>query len=428
MAGVHLWYGEQVSELRIDPDRLQRALGDLGELGAYDDTRSGLRGVNRLALTDADAEGRRLVMGWFESAGLAITVDAIGNVYARREGREPALAPVMAGSHIDSVPTAGRFDGCLGVLGALEVVRTLDDHKVSTRRPLVIAFFTEEEGCRFGTDMLGSAVATGRISLEDAHALTDHDGFSVGDELARIGFVGEAVPPKPHAYVECHIEQGPVTRTAGVDIGVVTGVQAIGWHEVRFFGRAAHAGTTPNDYRADAGMAAARLNLELRRMSRSGDFGAEMLATMGVVQHHPGVVNVVPGRSVCTVDLRNPDDVMMEKAETHLDAFLRTIEAEDGVCAERVQTAGTPRARFDDRVLALIEEQADALGLRSLSLLSGAGHDAQEWANVCKTAMIFVPGENDGISHNPRELSTPAQCQAGIDVLLRTLVALANEE
>ena len=258
-----------IGDVEIDDERLYGALEELGRIGAYQDAATGLSGVNRLALTDADAEGRRLVMRWFEQAGLEVTVDSIGNVYARRSGRDDLLAPVLIGSHIDSVPTAGRFDGCLGVLGGLEIVRALDQRGIETQRPLVVGFFTDEEGCRFGIDMLGSAVATGRVAIDDACALTDRDGMTVGDELARIGFRGDAdvSAMRPHAYVECHIEQGPVLARAGLDVGVVTGVQAISWQELTILGQSAHAGTTPIEVRRDPGLTAAKINLRMRELA-----------------------------------------------------------------------------------------------------------------------------------------------------------------
>ncbi|MDE2293024.1 MAG: M20 family metallo-hydrolase [Elusimicrobia bacterium] len=414
--------------LRVDAERLYKALHDLGTLGAYTDERTGLTGVNRLALTAADGEGRRLVVRWMKELDLDVSVDAVGNVYALRKGRED-LPPVMMGSHIDSVPTAGRFDGCLGVLGALEVIRTLDDNKVETRRPVVAAFFTEEEGCRFGTDMLGSATATGRIPLEKAYALKDAQGLTVKGELEKIGFVGKEPvgKRKPHAYLECHIEQGPSLRAEGFDIGVVTGVQAISWQELTITGKSAHAGTTPMEYRHDAGVAAARVNLRLREMIASGTFGKGMRATMGVIRPHPGMVNVVPGRVVCTVDLRHPEDEYMDEVEKELAAFLKTVAKEEGVEISARRTAKTPMAPFSEEVQDVIEGAANALGLSNRRILSGAGHDAQEWSRVCKTAMVFVPGEYDGISHNPREFSTREQCANGVNVLLGALQVLAEE-
>jgi len=414
----------------IDKQRLYDSLAELGAIGAYDDAETGLRGVNRLALTPADGEGRRHVVATMRALGLEVTIDRIGNVFGRRPGRSDALAPVMVGSHIDSVPTAGRFDGCLGVLGGLEVVRALDDAAIRTERPIVVAFFTDEEGSRFGTDMLGSAVATGRIRLEDAYAIRDRSGATVKGELAAIGFLGEAdehLTP-PHAYLECHVEQGPVLRAAGLDVGVVTGVQSISWHEVTIVGKAAHAGTTPMSMRADAGVAAARINLHLREMIASGRYGEEMRATMGAITPAPGLVNVVPGRVTATVDLRNPDDALMRAAETDLVAFYEEVARAEGVRVTWRQTARTPCVPFDPGLQAMIAAAADARGLSHARIVSGAGHDAQEMARVTRAAMVFVPGEHDGISHNPRELSTADQCGNGVSVLLDVVLRLADEK
>lgn len=415
--------------LRVDKQRLWRSLEALGEVGAYDDERTGLRGVNRLALTAADGAGRRHVVERMKELGLAITVDQIGNVYGRRPGTDERKKPVMSGSHIDSVPTAGRFDGCLGVLGALEVIRTLNERGVKTVRPIVAAFFTDEEGARFGTDMLGSAVATGRLDLEAAYALEDRDGLVLRDELEKIGFLGaaDANLDPPHAFVECHVEQGPILRAKGIDIGVVTGVQAISWHELTITGKSAHAGTTPMDLRADAGVAAARVNVRLREMIASGRYGKEMRATMGGVVPHPGLVNIVPGRCVATVDLRNPDDALMRAAEKDLIAFYDQVSREEKVEIRWRQTARTEFVPFAPAVQEQVARFASAFGLSHERIISGAGHDAQEMAKVCKTGMVFVPGEYDGISHNPREYSTPEQCENGVNVLANAILQFANE-
>jgi N-carbamoyl-L-amino-acid hydrolase len=421
-------YEKDLTGLRIDRDRLYRALKELGRIGSYHDERLGIDGVNRPALTPADGEGRRRVVAWMEELGLAVQVDRIGNVHGWRAGREPGLAPVTMGSHIDSVSTAGIFDGCLGVLGGLEVLRTLAEQGVQTRRPLVVSFFTEEEGARFGTDMLGSAVATGRIGLEEAYALQDRSGKRVVDELEAIGFRGQASErmTPPHAYVELHIEQGPILRARDLDIGVVTGVQSISWHELTITGQSAHAGTTPMELRRDAGVAAARINLELRRMIASGVYGPGMRATMGVVQPGPGLVNIVPGRCTATVDLRNPVDEHMRAAERDLLAFYDRVSEEERVEIRWRQTARTETVDFDAGVQERIARVAGRLGLRHERIVSGAGHDAQEIASICPTGMIFVPGEHDGISHNPRELSTPEQCANGANVLLQVVLELAD--
>lgn len=417
-----------MSSVSIDGARLYAQLAELGKIGSYTDERTGLRGVNRLALTAADGEGRRHVVAKMRELGLAVTIDQIGNVYGRREGTDRDAKPVLSGSHIDSVPTGGVFDGCLGVLGALEVIRTLDVARVKTKRPIVAAFFTDEEGARFGTDMLGSAVATGRLDLEAAYALTDRDGKKLRDELDAIGFIGptDVNLAPPYAYVECHVEQGPILKSKGLDLGVVTGVQSISWHELTIVGKSAHAGTTPMDLRADAGVAASRINLKLREMIASKRFG-EMRATMGAIVPHPGLVNIVPGRVIASVDLRNPDDEKMRASEKEIIAFYETVSREEKVQISWRQTARTEYVPFAKEVQERVAAAAGTRGLSHAPIISGAGHDAQEMARVCKTGMVFVPGEYDGISHNPREFSTEAQCANGVNVLLDVILGLANE-
>ncbi|MFJ3307509.1 Zn-dependent hydrolase [Streptomyces sp. NPDC086549] len=415
--------------ITVNGDRLWRSLMDLAEIGAYDDDRTGLRGVNRLALTDADAAGRRRVIGWMEEAGLTVRIDRMGNIYGRREGTDPTAAPVLTGSHIDSVATAGAFDGCLGVLGGIEVVRTLKERGISTRHPIEVGVFTEEEGVRFGTDMLGSAVAAGRLTLAYAHGLTDRDGLTLGGELVRTGFAGPARVrlDRPHAYVECHIEQGPVLAENDVPVGVVTGVQSISWQEITINGRAAHAGTTPTHLRADAALAAAQIVVHVRSMVDSGAYG-DLRATVGHLTVHPDLTNIVPARAEMTVDLRNPDDAHMARAEQDLAAFLSDLESgRPGLTLTSRRMARTAHVPFDEEVQKVIAQAADDHGLSHMSLLSGAGHDAQEIAALCPTAMIFVRGEYDGISHNPREYSTPEACTYGVNVLATTLLRLAGQ-
>jgi N-carbamoyl-L-amino-acid hydrolase len=416
--------------MNINSQRLTESLDALGRIGAYTDETSGITGVRRLAFSKEDGEGRRHVMAEMKAAGLDVTIDRIGNVYARRAGRDPNAKPVMAGSHIDSVATAGRFDGCLGVLGALEVIKTLNDAKVTTLRPLIVAFFSEEEGARFGTDMLGSAVAVGRIPLERAYGLSDRDGKTVRAELEAIGFLGpaEVKLSPPHAYVECHIEQGPMLRAANMDIGVVTGVQAICWHELVITGRSAHAGTTPMNLRADPGVAASRVQLALRDLVRSGRFGEHLRATMGVTQFQPGLVNVVPNRVVASVDIRHPDDAVLRRAEAELIQLYATIAAEEKVTLTHRQSARTPDIGFSPKVEELVASSAARRGFKAQRIVSGAGHDCQELSKLCPAGMVFVPGEYDGISHNPREFSTPKQCADGVNVLLDVLTSLAEED
>jgi N-carbamoyl-L-amino-acid hydrolase len=419
----------QEQQVHVDGGRLWRRLMELAEIGAYDDPATGLRGVNRPTLSDADVLARKTLMAWMEAAGLAVRIDRVGNIYGRREGADPDASPVLTGSHIDTVATAGAFDGCLGVLGALEVIRTWNDRGIVTRRPVEVACFTEEEGGRFGTDMLGSAVAAGRIPLDDARNLEDAQGHTLGAELDRTGFAG-AVPerlPAPHAYVECHIEQGPTLGAQGLDVGVVTGTQGISWQEITIRGRAAHAGATPTELRADAALAAAAAVVHLREMAESAEYG-QLRATVGQLRVSPNVVNIIPAEAVLTVDLRNPDDQQMHRAESALQSFLRDLaEADLGLTVSTRRLARTAYVGFDPRLQRLIGRVADGLGLSHTALLSGAGHDAQELASLCPTGMIFVRGEHEGISHTPREYSTPEACAQGIDVLGGTLLLLADD-
>lgn len=413
--------------LRIDGARLWDSLNQLGKVGEYLDEETGLMGVRRLALTDQDVAGRDLVQRWMRDAGLSITQDRIGNVRARREGSDPSLPPLVIGSHLDSVATAGRFDGCLGVLGGLEVIRTLNDAGVVTRRPLELAVWTEEEGARFGTDMLGSAVAAGRINLDAARKITDAAGVSVGEELDRHGLVGDRPVPvePPAAYLECHIEQGPILQAEGYRIGVVTGVQAILWKRLTFHGRAAHAGTTPNNLRRSATLAAALVTVHLDEMVKSGQYG-ELRASVGRFDTTPNLVNIVAAEAVITVDFRNPEEDLILAADAELARYLAEVEQLTGVAVEAETTAHTPPVNFAPLVMDLVETTAGELGLNNRRIMSGAGHDAGEMAAICPTGMVFVPGLHDGISHNPREYSTPEACADGVNVLLHCALALAE--
>jgi N-carbamoyl-L-amino-acid hydrolase len=401
---------------------------ELREIGAYDDEATGLRGVRRLALTDADAEARRRCVHWMTQAGLQVRVDRIGNVYATRPGRDRSLPCVLMGSHIDTVATGGAFDGTLGVLGGIEVMRTLDDAGVQTLRDVEVGFFTEEEGVRFGTDMLGSAVTAGRIPLDHAYKLADGDGKTVEDELARIGFDGDADErrPVPHAYLECHIEQGPILADAGVDVGIVEGVQSISWQRLTVHGEAAHAGTTPLESRHDAGLVAASVVVEVRRMCDSGEYG-RLRATVGNFAVAPGQTNVIPHQATLTVDLRNPDDASMTGAERHLADYLDAIAADHGVEIVSERMAKTPVVPFDPGIQDVLAGTARDLDLPFVRVMSGAGHDAQEIAAICPTAMVFVAGEHGGISHTPREYSDPDACGNGIDVLANAVLRLADQ-
>ncbi|WP_172173022.1 M20 family metallo-hydrolase [Brevibacterium sp. CT2-23B] len=416
------------TDLRIDGDRLWADLMALAAIGSYDDEATGLVGVNRQSLTDEDRAGRELLISWMEELGLEVTIDEMGTIFGRREGLEPELAPVLVGSHIDTVATAGAFDGCLGVLGGLAVIRAFAEAGLQPRRPIVVAAWTEEEGVRFGTDMLGSAVAAGRLSLDYAYGLTDETGARFGDELGRIGFKGERpvhIDP-PHAYLECHIEQGPVLAQEDRVIGIVTGVQSISWQRVTLHGRAAHAGTTPTELRIDAGLAAAQIIVEVRRMVDSGAYG-RLRATVGRIETSPGLPSVVPDRAEITVDLRNPDDEHMARAEADLAAFLERLpDSQPGLRVEAAQMARTKAVPFSEAVQDTLETAAKERGYDSMRLMSGAGHDAQEMAAIAPAAMVFVRGQHHGISHNPREYSTPEDCRAGVEVLASAVKELSS--
>jgi len=401
----------------------KRLLADLEALAAVGDTGDG--GNCRLALTDEDAGGRELVVGWMRALGLDVRVDRIGNVVATRAGTDDGLDPVMTGSHIDTVRTGGRYDGTLGVLAGLEVVRALDDAGVRTRRPLAVAFFTDEEGSRFAPDMLGSLVYAGGLPLEDALDTVAIDGAILGDELERFGWAGDApVPgPAPHAYVELHIEQGPLLEEQGVTIGAVTGVQGISWQELTLTGQSNHAGTTPMRLRRDAGYAAAEVAVAVRHLA--ADLGGHQVGTVGRIDLHPNLVNVVAARATLTVDLRNTDEAVLATSERGLRARVDEIAVAEGVTAAWRSLARFAPVAFAEDVISLVERAAGDRGHTVMRLPSGAGHDAQMLARMCPTGMVFVPSRG-GVSHNPAEFTEPEDLAAGCQVLADVLVELAS--
>ncbi len=406
------------------PPRLSSShlLGNLDTLAAIGAIEGG--GCARLALSDEDKAGRDLVVGWMKALGLAVTVDAIGNVIGLRAGRETG-APVMTGSHIDTVRTGGRYDGNYGVLAGLEVVRALNEAKVTTRRPIAVAFFTNEEGARFHPDMMGSLVYAGGMGLNEVYAATDKDGLSVGDELRRIGYLGTAKPGalRPHAFVELHIEQGPILDEEKVQIGVVESVQGISWTEYTVTGVSNHAGTTPMRLRRDAGYLASSVNLFARKLA--WDMGGDQVATVGEMAFRPNLINVVPNRAVFTVDLRNTDEAKLKAAETKVAAHIAEVAA-----AEKVEVEAKVLARFEPVIFNAglvdrVEHHARALGRTTRRMPSGAGHDAQMMQRLCPTAMIFVPSVA-GLSHNVKEHTETADLVAGAEVLLNQMVELAE--
>jgi beta-ureidopropionase / N-carbamoyl-L-amino-acid hydrolase len=402
---------------------VERLLADLAALAEVGDTGDG--GNCRLALTDDDAGGRELVVGWMRGLGLTVRVDRIGNVVATRAGLDSGLAPVMTGSHIDTVRTGGRYDGTLGVLAGLEVVRALDDAGIRTRRPLAVAFFTDEEGSRFAPDMLGSLVYAGGMPLEDALDIVAIDGAVLGEELERIGWAGDAaVPgPAPHAYVELHIEQGPVLEEQGITIGAVTGVQGISWQELVVTGQSNHAGTTPMRLRHDACFVAGSVVTFVRSLAL--ELGGHQVGTVGRLDLHPDLVNVVAARASLTVDLRNTDGAVLAAAEKRLRDHVAAIAEAEGVSYAWRHLAEFDPVEFDASVIDLVESTARRLGLSVMRLPSGAGHDAQMLARVCPTGMVFVPSRG-GVSHNPTEYTSPEHLGAGAQVLAEVLAELAS--
>jgi len=406
-------------DLRIDAGRLLACIDSLAEIGAIEGG-----GVCRLALSEEDRAGRDRVVGWMRDLGLAIGIDAIGNVVAVRAGRE-AGPPVMIGSHIDTVRTGGRYDGNLGVLAGLEVVRALDDAGVVTRRPLAVAFFTNEEGSRFNPDMMGSLVYVGGLPLETALRTVGIDGRSVGDALHDVGYDGTAPvgDARVHAYVELHIEQGPVLDAERVTIGAVEGVQGISWTEFTVAGVSNHAGTTPMRMRHDAGYVAAAIAHRAREIAR--ELGGDQVATVGALTLSPNLVNVIANRAVFTVDLRNTDEALLQEAERRLHAFASEVAQAEGVTLTHRTLARFEPVAFDPSVVALVEETARALGHSVRRMPSGAGHDAQMLARICPAGMVFVPSVG-GISHNVKEHTLPADIEAGANVLLQTVLTLAS--
>lgn len=401
---------------RIDIERLLHRVRALGEVGGLPGG-----GVCRLALTDDDRRGRDLVRGWMEALGLTISVDPIGNVVGVWAGTE-AGPPVMTGSHIDTVRTGGLYDGNLGVLAGLEVIETLQRAGIRPRRALAVAFFTNEEGARFAPDMLGSLYFVGDLPLEEARVTVSIDGKRLGDELDAIGYAGTAPPMPVHAFVELHVEQGPVLEEEGVTIGVVESVQGISWTEFTVTGVSNHAGTTPLRLRHDAGFVAGSVVAFVRQLAR--ELGGDQIATVGSLRLHPDLVNVIPNRAVFTVDLRNTDEAVLQEAEARLHAYVSALAEQEGVTVAHRSLARFEPVRFDPTVVDRVEAAARGLGLSTRRMPSGAGHDAQMLARICPAAMIFVPSVR-GISHNVKEHTEPRDLEAGANVLLRVLLELA---
>ncbi len=409
-----------MTQLRISGKRLQERIHALAAIG-----NTGDGGCCRLALTDEDKEGRDLVVNWMNDLGLVVEIDAIGNVFGT--WKVGAGAPVMTGSHIDTVRTGGIYDGNLGVIAGLEVIETLQSAGVEPQRPITVAVFTDEEGARFAPDMLGSLVYVGGLGLEAALDTKAIDGPRFGDELERIGYAGSLPCPgaTPHAFIEYHIEQGPVLEVENQQIGVVTGVQGISWQEIVINGQSNHAGTTPMSMRHDPAYAASMIGVFLRELASS--MGGNQVCTVGRIELVPNLINVVPKSATVTVDIRNTDEDLLQHAESTFLDFLNRLASTEGVQISTRRLARFEPVVFDDGVLDLIERESVALGATSMRLPSGAGHDAQMLARICPTGMIFTQSHK-GLSHNPAEHTDADLLELGANVLLATMLALANDE
>ncbi|MEZ0168705.1 Zn-dependent hydrolase [Microvirga sp. TS319] len=409
-----------MTALSIDAERLLGRLHDLGQIGRDGDGR-----LVRLAASDSDKAGRDILVSWMHQTDLDVVVDRIGNIFGIWKNDTNAdEAPVVIGSHIDTVINAGIYDGCYGVLSGLEVIETLKATGFTAARPIAVAAFTNEEGVRYAPDMMGSLVYAGGLSVEEALATVGTDGATLGAELQRIGYAGSVEPGflKPHAYVELHIEQGPVLERERVPIGAVENLQGISWQRVTIEGDANHAGTTPMAMRRDAGYAAARVVTFLRDRARNAN--TPTVATVGCMAFEPNAINVIPSRATFTVDLRDPDEQRLQAEEAALAAYLRELAAAEDVRISVERLARFEPVTFDKRILELVEDTARKRELPSKRMTSGAGHDAQMIARIAPSAMIFVPSIG-GISHNPREHTPQDDLVAGANILLDVVTRLA---
>jgi beta-ureidopropionase / N-carbamoyl-L-amino-acid hydrolase len=409
-----------MNDLRINGTRLWNALMELARIGATDKG-----GVKRLALTDLDRQGRDLVVGWAKAEGLAVTVDAIGNVFMRREGANPDLPPVVTGSHIDTQPTGGKFDGNYGVLAGLEVVRTLNEHGIRTEAPIEVAFWTNEEGSRFVPVMMGSGVFCGAFTLETAYAARDVDGKSVGEELERIGYRGGQTPGMHPigAYFEAHIEQGPVLEDENKVIGVVPAVMGLSWYDCTVTGMEAHAGPTPMHLRRDAMQVATTIMQEVVAIAnRYPPYGR---GAVGMVQVFPNSRNVIPGRVKFSIDLRNVTDDLLNTMHGEIEACIERTRRETGLAVELERVSYYPPCPFHPDCVDAVRAATARLGYSTMDVVSGAGHDAIYVARLAPAGMIFVPCK-DGISHNEIEDAQPAHLEAGCNVLLHAMLERAG--
>ena len=403
----------------INKERLLDSIFMLGKIGI---DASGER--TRLAASDAEKEGRDFVVKQMREAGLDVVVDRIGNIFGIWQTEENRKeAPLMIGSHIDTVINAGQYDGCYGVLTGIEIVRTLKEQKAALKRPLVVGAFTNEEGVRYQPDMMGSLVYAGDLSLDEALDSVGTDGTILRDELTRIGYGGTVDPGfiKPYAFIELHIEQGPIMDAKGISIGAVENLQGISWQRISIEGAANHAGTTPTDMRIDAGLAASKVNVFMRErcLASSG----KTVCTVGTMALEPNAVNVIPSKAVFTVDVRNPNEEKLKEEEMALAAYLKKLEETDHVKIHTERLVRFEPVEFDNGICKITEKMAEKRGLSHCRMTSGAGQDAQMMARICPTAMIFVPSVK-GISHNPKEYTRDEDLVGGANVFLYIVAEL----
>lgn len=406
--------------LRINGERLWSRLAEMARIGA---TANG--GVCRVALTDEDKLGRDLFVHWCRDAGCSISIDAIGNIFARRPGADNTLPPVIAGSHLDSQPTGGRFDGVYGVLAALEVIETLNDNHIVTETPVEAVVWTNEEGARFAPALTGSGVFTGVFDIEETKQITDKAGLTVGEELERIGYAGDA-PARTRPFkaaFEAHIEQGPILEAEEKTIGVVTGVQGMNWYNLVLDGQEAHAGPTPMEHRRDPVLGAVRILDRLYQLA--GENGPWGRATFGDFKASPGATNTVPGRLTITVDLRHPDQAVLDR----MDQSFRKIVTEEcekaGIEGHIEEVWNSPAVAYAPECIDAVREAVATVNLSAMDIVSGAGHDSVYISRVAPTSMVFIPCEN-GLSHNEAENAQKEDIVSGGNVLLQAMLKLAG--
>ncbi|TLM75704.1 Zn-dependent hydrolase [Microbulbifer harenosus] len=408
------------SQLRIDGQRLWDSLMEMAQIGA---TEKG--GCNRQALTDLDKQGRDLFVHWCKDAGCDVTIDKMGNIFARRQGNNPHLPPVLTGSHLDTQPTGGRFDGVYGVLAGLEVVRTLNDAGIETEAPLEVAVWTNEEGARFSPAMIGSGVWSGNFDLDYAYARADKEGKTFGKELARIGYKGKApAQARPlSAAFEVHIEQGPILEAEQKQIGVLTGVQGMHWYDLTLIGQPCHAGPSPMEGRRDPFMGLHRILDALYKLA--AEHAPWARATFGDIRVEPGSRNTVPEKLVLAVDLRHPDQNILNTMDQRFREIAARIADETGLEHQIRDEWRSPAVKFDEKCVEAVRSAVAELGYSNKEMVSGAGHDSVYISRVAPTSMIFVPCEK-GLSHNEAENAEPEDLEAGANVLLHAMLKMAN--